>query len=370
MRRVVVVLPRAVSPIGNGFILNANCPRLQQLASRAELVKLSPIARAPTPEAAFFGLDPHEARIAPGPLAVAGLGLDPPDSSLQFHLSLLTTDGVDAETPPAGPTEEELQTLFEHVRRLETPNLIPAKGMGLDHALIALDGSPEVITAPPQALRPYRAHLPVGDDEARLRRFIDDSVNLLTPLEFNVRRIDEGLVPLNLLWPWGPGFRVRLPHLGLAQGAPTTVMSGSLRCAGIARLVGYRHLPVELVGEGINVPFEALAERIGHEPRSLLILRQPGHLHREGRSAEATWLMEELDRRLIGPVLDRLDDEKLELTVVAPTFEPDDHPGLAMTWTEPGLLPHHIPFDERAVEEHLPMRSAWSPVERALEADV
>lgn len=366
MRRVVIILPRAVgSPDGESIL--AGCTRLQQIAGRAEIVRLSPVPRSPSPEVAFFGLDPRISAVAHGPLIAAGLGLDPPDSSLLFHLALLSTDGERAERPKTDPTEAELAEIFREVPRIATPNLIPARGVGSDHALIWLDGPWELVTQPPEGLRPYSRFLPAGDGDGSLRRFIDDSINLLTPLEFNQRRLDEGLPPLNMLWPWGQGFPAHLPLLALQQGAPTTVISGSLRCAGLARLVGYRHLPLDLVGTGINVRFEAIAERIERESRSLLVLRQPGDFLRSGRIDEARWLMDEFDRRLLGPILDRVDDEGQQITVLAPTFEPDSGWGLALTWTEPGLLPHHLPFDERAGVEPIPIWSPWDPIVRALD---
>ena len=105
--------------------------------------------------------------------------------------------------------------------------------------------------------------LPEGDNEPALRRFIDDSINLLSELEFNAERLDKGLLPVNLLWPWGQGIRTDVPNLALMRGAPATVLSDSLRLEGVARLAGYRPLGRSWLGNGMNAKWKDIASKFG-----------------------------------------------------------------------------------------------------------
>lgn len=205
-----------------------------ELSLRGRVRRSTPILGAA--EAAYVGLPPT--RIADGPLIVAALGAEPPERSLQFHLSLLgLQDGLVVPPPPSTAEAAVVKPLLS---KLDTKRLTGLWGEGLDHALV-LDGFWDLGTTPlPEALGRFQEVLPEGEMESTLRRYIDDSVNMLSELELNVRRIDEGVAPLNVLWPWGQGSPRRLPHLGLRRGSVLTVESPSLRMRGMARLVGYR----------------------------------------------------------------------------------------------------------------------------------
>ena len=209
-----------------------------------------------SPEAAFVGLPPT--RLADGPLIVAALGAEPPERSLQFQLSWLGLDDgllVPAEPPSA----EESAALKAVLPKLDTKRLTGLFGEAVDHALV-LDGYHDLGTTPlADALgRPLGEVLPEGEREEALRRYVDDSVNLLSELESNRRRVDEGRLPLSLLFPWGHGAPRRLPNLALHRGAPLTVEAASLRMRGVARLVDYR--PVRLL-DGLEVDWNGLAAR-------------------------------------------------------------------------------------------------------------
>lgn len=212
-----------------------------RMAERGLVTRLHPQSKAPVPEAAWFGLDPLRLALAPGPLTVAGLGADPPDRSVHFCLTLMSVeeDGVMSEVEvTTAPVE-----LTAAMSRLATPRLTPLCGPGATHGLVWEEGSLDLGTVIPAAAAGlgYMANLPQGDGEAMLRRFVDDSVNLLSAQPFNRVRSDQGLPPLNLLWPWGHGMRGPTPNLALLRGRVVMVHSGSLRTKGLARLVGFRH---------------------------------------------------------------------------------------------------------------------------------
>lgn len=93
-----------------------------------------------------------------------------------------------------------------------------------------------------------------------LRRFIDDSINLLGEQEFNLRRIDEGLAPVNLIWPWGQGFPPVIPNLALQRGTPCHVLSPALGLRGLSKMCGYTHGPTSGTNAGLSPPVWRMAE--------------------------------------------------------------------------------------------------------------
>ncbi len=239
--------------------------------------RLSPLRGAS--EAAYLGLPPT--RLDDGPLVVAAFGVEPPERSLQFHLSWLgIEDGnvVAAE----GPTPPESAALKRLLPKLDTKRLTGLFGERTDHALV-LEGFYDLGTTPLADVlgKPLAAVVPEGEMETALRQYVDDSVNMLSELESNVRRLDEGRAPLNLLLPWGHGAPRRLPNLALHRGEALTVETASLRMRGAARLVGYRPtslrdgLETDWVGFAARRPDMALVEAFGglSEDEAVWLLR-------------------------------------------------------------------------------------------------
>lgn len=287
-----------------GFRPLDRLPNLGRLAEQGRVRRLAPVQGLP--EAAYLGLPPTQ--VADGPLIVAALGHEPPERSIQFHLSLLgMVDGTIVASPP--PSATEAATVAALLPKLNTKRLTTLAGPGPDHALVMEEYWDLGTTPRDEAIgKPYRSVLPEGEAEEELRRFIDDSVNMLSELEFNRRRADEEKPPLNLLWPWGHGAPRRFPNLALRRGAPAVVETSSLRLQGLARLVGYR--PFSLAS-GLETDWEALARRLHDRAASFVVYDTFDGLGEE----ETDWLTHQIDRRLFSDFGDG------QLLLAAPTKE-------------------------------------------------
>lgn len=237
---MILILENVLGAIeGPSLLREARLPNLLKLTETGE-VRTS---RAPIFEAEFFGIARGELDAEPGVLMVSSLGFDPPPSSLHFNLSLLECDSMGcAHLPQTLPFPEESAELKAAITRLNTKRLTVLLGRALDHALVWEDGPDELSTVDRRQLigQSIASSLPRGTQESYLRRFIDDSVNILTDLDLNRRRLDNGFGALNLLWPWGQGFRPTFPNLTLTYGRPLTFWSEGYRFSGCARLLGLR----------------------------------------------------------------------------------------------------------------------------------
>jgi hypothetical protein len=176
-----------------------------------------------------------------GPLTVAALGVNPPERSLHFHVSLLSTFDDSISSVLVQPTEVESDAIAKALARLSTKNLTLIVDERLDHALIS-ERLMEIRTIRPTDAKAngLEFSLPIGEGDIELRRFIDDSINILADEEFNARRIDLGVLPINLAWPWGQGERPRVPNRALALGFPWQIRANSFALRGLARLSGFR----------------------------------------------------------------------------------------------------------------------------------
>jgi len=350
MRRVVLIVPGLLGDVEQTSALRQGLSNLPAIAEQAEIIKLAALPATETPEALYLGMGPKEGQMRQGPLTVSALGADPPERSTHFHLSLMSYDDGVARTPQFLPTKEEADKMWEVLKKLNTSKLTLLRGEDLDHGLVweAL-GDIGTTTARDVEGKAIAEHLPEGDADRPLRRLIDDSVNILSELELNQQRIEEGLPPFNLLWPWGQGVRKPVPNLLLRRGERAIVESASMRLAGLTRLTSYRHENRSLFGKGLQTRFRKIAERALDRPVTIVFLDAmtafPG---REGEE-ERFWLVREFDKELLGPLTDRRGEDFTRLTLLAPG--PDGSIGLGLQLRSTPVVGNSAPFDERALEE-------------------
>jgi hypothetical protein len=364
MHRSILILPEWLVPGRDDSALRQSLPTLAAMAEMGVLSRLAPVPKVESPEALWLGLSPGQAQMRQGPLTVSALGADPPERSTHFHLSLLShTDGV-ATHPHLEVPELELRALFSEIWKLNSRSLTIGQGENLDHGLV-WEGLGDLgdTSASEVDGKPIRAHLPEGDAESLLRRLIDDSLNLLSEHPVNQQREEEGLPPLNLLWPWGHGVRVPVPNLILRRGEPAEVFSSSLRMAGLTRLTGYRHADRRDFGRKLGLRLEWLAERVLAAPLSIALVESFEDLPVPAKLEERHWLTRELDARLLAPLFAEALRRTARITVLAPSIDG----GLGLEFETGRSGAGRFPFDERAMDEkELPTVDVWERVEEAL----
>jgi 2,3-bisphosphoglycerate-independent phosphoglycerate mutase len=367
MRRIVLVVPEWLGDPGSESLLRGRLPTLERLSERGRLVRLRESSEASsTPEAAWLGMDPLKVQLAQGPLTVAAFGADPPFRSVHFHLSLMSLDEQEQAHPiPFDIPDHQLRAVLEQAERLNTRSLTLVRGEQADHGLVWEEGSLDLGVATPLdvAGKPLTGHLPEGDGERILRRYIDDSVNLLGELVFNEERVDQGLPPLNLLWPWGPGFREVVPNLSLLRGEPAWVESSSLRLQGLARLASYRHGDRASFGRGLSTRLERILDAVERHSLTFAVIGAISRFRQQNQLEEAEFFSREIDQRLLNPLMERSELEPLSLAVVAPRASGD---GLALIFDSRRPEESVVPFDERALEDRrIPSLETWKVVEQA-----
>jgi 2,3-bisphosphoglycerate-independent phosphoglycerate mutase len=325
---------------------------LDRIAAEGVVGRLAP---GPIAEEALLGVSPGVVRLQPGPLRVAALGHDPPERSVHFCLDVLSlADG--RLSRPSG--SQGASAVAAEIGRLATRSLSLLAGPELEHAMVWDRGSIDLRCYAPEEIgeEEWTRRLPEGDGEPMLRRLIEDSVDLLSGLEANRRREEEGLAPLNVLWPWGPGFREPVPALAIRRGEPLWIESRSWRLAGLARLSGDRHGDGSAFARGLGVRWSSflhLGQLAVVFAESFLALRTAG------RHEEMARLARSLDDDLLAPLLD--DEAPLRIGV----FAPDPHgAGLYARWESESPDGNTVPLDERALDERrIPETTLWEALD-------
>jgi hypothetical protein len=357
MRRIVVIVPDL---LGDPSILRQKLPVLEALAEMGRLFKLLPVPKIETPEALYLGLRPDEGQLRQGPLTVSALNADPPERSTHFHLSLMSfSDGI-ARLPGVEISADDQRVIFDLAKKLNGKLLTIVEGAGVDHGLVWESiGDLGTTSASDVDGKPMRSHLPEGDADVLLRRLIDDSINILSEIELNQRRVDEGLPPLNLLWPWGEGVRKPVPNLALRRGEPVLVISASMRLQGLTRLAGYRHAARGEYGRGLNTQLSKIAETCLKEEVTIVLLDAVTAFRQRNQMEEADWFLRELADKLLKPLFEHALVKTARITFLSPGAQL----GLGLTFTTLDSNGNSFPFDERALEERtLPDLALWNQV--------
>ncbi len=376
MRRTVLIVPGLLSSTEGESYLRQGAVGMCRLTEQGDLSKVTRLPRIETPEAMLLGMNPRTVSLHQGPLTVSALGWDPPERSTHFHLSLMSLQEGRLIVPDVLPLPSEVDHILEQAKRLNTKTLTVLQGEMFDHALVWESvGDIGMTSASDVDGHLMKDHLPEGDGESSFRRFVDDSINMIAELELNERRVDQGLPPFNVLWPWGGGVRTSVPNLALRRGEPAKVESASMRLAGLTRLAGYKHGSREALGKGLATKLRNLADRLLEAPVAIAYLDVAQNLRRDNREEELAWFIRELDGQLIQPLLDDHNRTPSRLTIIAPgcltqsetmNLKPSEI-GLAVI-SETGQLENtRYPFDERSLDEKaISTRDLWTLVESGL----
>ncbi|HRJ27425.1 MAG TPA: hypothetical protein PLO61_07960 [Fimbriimonadaceae bacterium] len=331
------------------------------LLERAEVVRIEPLDPATISLLSLWGLPPEAHPMASGPLAVASLGQRPPEDSVHFQLDAMT---LDPETQTIRPlvgavTADEHDALSRLADRLQTRQLVPLLSRDALSALVWLEGSTELRTVPPNSAEPlnYAESLPDGDGEKLLRRFIDDSANLLLDHEVNQRRLDEDRPAISLFWPWGPGRRPQLPFVPIRRGEPAAVFSDHPHGLALASLTGDRPVRTSAWGRALEIQLEQLFTEIASHPLSLVLTHRFQRLRQARRDEEGVWMVHQILSRFLSNPRFADPGDFLQCGVILPRT---DGPGLAFL-THPKPLPSALrELDERWLDEKsLKRYNAW-----------
>lgn len=347
MRKTLLIVPEWIDPTWRNDPLSEHVgPMLGH--SKPYVARLSRLENGSAPELSYFGIDPRQFDVAQGPLAVAALGFDPPARSAQYQATLLSFDGQAVENCRPSGLDERI-AIWTQLERLNSKRTRVLPSQELDGGFVVENGSPFGLIVEPTELtgRTLAGHWPESEDESILRRLIDDSINLLTEFEPNQRRIDEGLPPINLLWPWGPGFRPTLPRLELVHG-PCRLFSNSMRVEGIARLVGWRHIDRITAGSGTNFRLDDAKLVARESGRSIIVVDAIQSFRNNAQNEEVDWMTRQIIEQLIQPLVEDSNDGQASLLVLSTSSTSG---GLAAMFGPflDGFEP--LPFDSRSIDE-------------------
>lgn len=374
---------------GKTLLQYADTPAMDWLAShgRCGLLKTVPDGFHPGSEVAnssILGYDQHVVYEGRGPLEAASIGVKLEDGDLALRCNLVCIEGDTLKNHSCGRLETEegdvlIRYLNEH---LANDRVHFYTGVQYRHLLIIKGGNKHIQCTPPHDIpgQPWRDHqiqaesvsdgFPFGDNRlspeetaALLRDLVRRSQELLPKHELNKERAREGKDMASSIWPWGGGYRPQMiplteRFLQIHRGSVITAVD---LIRGIGRYAGLNVINVPGATGLYDTNFEGKAQAAIDAFRNgddfvYLHVEASDEAGHDGSIPLKLQTIEDLDHRLIQPILTELKDE------VAIALLPD-HPTPCAHRTHtvepipfciyyPGIEPDSVQaFDEDAAKD-------------------
>jgi len=291
-----------------------------------------------------LGYDPQKHYTGRAPLEAAAQGLRIADDEWVFRCNLVAVvDGAMADYSAGHITTEEAGQLVEELnRRLGGPEVRFHRGVGYRH-LMVLKGAMEVTTTPPHDIlnQPVAAHQPAGKGADLLRTLMDRSRAVLADHEVNVVRRDLGENPATSIWLWGQGKMPALPPFRARFGLQGAAITAVDLVRGLATLIGWERIEVPGATGYIDTNYagkgQAAVEAMDRFDIVLVHVEAPDEAGHNEDFAAKVRAISEVDRHVVGPVLERLRREGQEWRILVMP----DHPTPCHVRTH---TPDPVPF--------------------------
>ncbi|MFW6158265.1 MAG: cofactor-independent phosphoglycerate mutase [Planctomycetota bacterium] len=350
----------------------ADTPNMDRVAKRGRQGTLHTVPAGMDPGSdvaimSVLGVDPATCYTGRAPLEAASMGVELGPRDTAFRCNLVTVDEETMIDYSAGHiTTPEAAALIEAIeKRLGTDAIRFYPGVSYRHLMVY--GGPEDVSAqctPPHDItgEPYKKHLPRGPGAELLRELMESSAEILEPHDVNAVRIDHDESPANMIWLWGSGKAPTLRTFQDRFGKTGAVISAVDLVKGIGTCLGFDVIEVEGATGYLDTNYAGKAEAAisALATHDLVVVHveatdEAGH---KGSVREKIQAIEDIDAKVLGPILDAMLDQTDFRILVTP-----DHPTpiserthvaepvpFAMCGTDVQPV-HEMPFSEKTASD-------------------
>lgn len=299
----------------------ANTPNLDWITSHGKVGRVQTVPKTMHPGSdvailSVIGYDPKQYYSGRAPLEAAAQGLKVAPDEWIFRCNLVTVvDGIMEDYSAGHITTEEAGAIINELNyKLGGDRVKFYRGISYRH-LMTYKGECNVSTVAPHDImgKPVKDHLPTGQGAEDLRRLMERSCVELKDHDINTVRRDLGENPATSIWLWGQGKSPELPSFLSRFGLKGAAITAVDLVRGLAKLIGWEIIEVPGATGYIDTNYagKGLAAVAALDRMDLVCVHveatdEAGH---NGDAASKVQSMEQIDRHIIGPVLQRLQAE-------------------------------------------------------------
>ncbi len=333
-----------VKELGDKTLLQyANTPYMDLLAKNGRVGRLKTVADGFHPgsevaNSSILGYDQSKVYEGRGPLEAASIGVELAPDDMAIRCNLICIENGNIKNHSCGRLEtEEADVLIKFLQeKLGSERVHFYTGIQYRHLLVIKGGNKHLKCTPPHDVpgQPFmpllvKPEIPEAKETADLiNDLILKSQKLLADHPLNKQRVAEGKDPANSIWPWAGGYRPNMTPLTVTypqikRGAVITAVD---LIRGIGRLAGLRCINVEgatgLYDTNYEGKAQAAIEALKTDDFVYLHVEASDEAGHDGNLKLKLQTIEDLDRRLIGPIYEAVKnfDEPVSIAVLP------DHP--------------------------------------------
>ncbi|MDD6057129.1 MAG: cofactor-independent phosphoglycerate mutase [Clostridiales bacterium] len=303
----------------------ANTPMLDALASKGELgmVQTIPEGMKPgsdTANLSVLGYNPKKFYSGRSPLEALSIGIPLKDTDIALRCNLVTLseeeknyeDRTILDHSSGEISTEECAVLLEAVKKeLESEIFHFYVGTSYRHCLIWENGRVTDLVQPHDVLGQK-----IGDklpENEMLRDMMKRSYEILVNHPINIERKKAGLNPANSCWFWGAGTKPALFPFEERANKKGAMISAVDLLKGIAEGASMKNISVEGANGGLHTNYEGKAQAavdvLTKEGYDFVYvhLEAPDEMGHQGDVEKKVKAIENLDARLIRPIVEGLD---------------------------------------------------------------
>jgi 2,3-bisphosphoglycerate-independent phosphoglycerate mutase len=278
---------------------------------------------------AVLGYDPAKTYAGRGVLEAASLGIPLSATDMACRVNLISTADEKIVSHSSGHiTDAEAGELIEFLKgHFRDWNLRFHQGLSYRHVLVVPGGDPKVECFPPhdhlgesiKALLVKPETDEAGPTSDLLNRMILESMKVLDGHPVNQKRKSEGKLSANALWPWESGIKPEMESFESRFGVKGAVIAAVDLIKGLAVCAGLDVTPVEgatgLYDTNYEGKADAALKALADHDFVFVHVEAPDEAGHEKNASLKVKTIEDLDRRLVCRILDKLAADGIEAVI-------------------------------------------------------
>lgn len=338
----------------------ANKPCMDLIADRAvqyglaqTTVKHLP-AGSDVANLSVMGYDPDKYYKGRGPLEAASMGVTLKPDDIAFRCNLITADDTIVDYSAGHITTAEAAELINYLdSKLSTGTIRFYPGISYRHLLVINRCPPGIACTPPHDVVGQKVdqNMPTGDGSDIIIELIEESRKLLADHPVNLKRVAEGKRPANSIWPWGQGGTPSMPTFREKFGLDGAVISAVDLIKGLGVFAGLEVINVPGATGYLDTDYSAKAryslKALEEKDFVFIHVEAPDEASHEGKLREKIQAIEDLDHKLVKPVLEGLEKLGEFRLMLLP-----DHPTPLATKTHAYDPVPYVIYDSRRIKKN------------------
>jgi len=256
-----------------------NMDKLAEMGINGIMDPISPGIRAgsDTSHISILGYDPYEVYTGRGPFEAAGIGVEVIAGDIAFRCNFSTQNEKGIITDRrAGRIREGTEEIAESINSMKLEGfedveiifkestghraVLVLRGRGLSDKVS--DSDPKHDGKPPKKVIPLDNSPEAVKTANILNKFVEKSYDILKDHPVNIKRINKGENPANVILPRGVGAVPKVPPFNEKYGLKSACIAETGLIKGIGKIAGMDLIDVEGATGGIDTDLESITKGI------------------------------------------------------------------------------------------------------------